>query len=305
MSEIFVLNTSRATYPIRLRDLLPPDTRVGVSDLSSRVQGFSLAEYESSPSALPLTQFTTHLVGVALKGQTSCSLSWRQHGVATRRAFGEASMFSMSPGEMDGLSWDGALRMLTLSIEPSQMDLVVPETSRARSVELRTIRAGVPDAVLGHLLESIRQEARGGYLGGRLFIESLCHTTALYIAERYGVASHVVKTRPSGLDRRVLARVLEFIEAHVSTELSVSILAGVACQSYYHFGRQFRASTGTSVHRYVMQRRVARARTLLKSSDLSLSEIAVCAGFYDQSHLTHIFKRDIGITPRSYRKNVR
>src|SRR5262249_37735707 len=66
----------------------------------------------------------------------------------------------------------------------------------------------------------------------------------------------------------------------------------------YHFSRQFKVATGQPPHQYVIARRVERAQQLLQQDrDLSLAEIAACAGFSEQSHFSHHFKRLIGVTP--------
>jgi len=51
-------------------------------------------------------------------------------------------------------------------------------------------------------------------------------------------------------------------------------------------------------HRYLVQRRVERAQSLLRSTTLSLDEIATAVGFYDQSHLTRQMRRVLGVTPK-------
>ena len=72
------------------------------------------------------------------------------------------------------------------------------------------------------------------------------------------------------------------------------------------FYSQFRNATGMPPHQYVIARRVERARQLLgKGDELSLSDIAIRAGFSDQSHFSNQFKRIIGVTPRQFRRSAR
>jgi AraC family transcriptional regulator len=79
-------------------------------------------------------------------------------------------------------------------------------------------------------------------------------------------------------------------------------MAAVARLSPYHFARLFKAATGLPPHRYVVARRVERAKLLLQEGgDLSLAGIAARAGFSDQSQLSHHFKRAVGVTPRRFR----
>ena len=56
-------------------------------------------------------------------------------------------------------------------------------------------------------------------------------------------------------------------------------------------------------HHYLVQKRVERAQSLLAQSDRTLSEIALTAGFADQSHLTRRFRQVVGITPSEFRRS--
>ena len=72
--------------------------------------------------------------------------------------------------------------------------------------------------------------------------------------------------------------------------------------SPYHFLRLFKESMGLTPYRYVIERRVERARELLRRSSLPISEVALSCGFTDQSHLSWHFKRLVGLTPKAFRE---
>ena len=104
-----------------------------------------------------------------------------------------------------------------------------------------------------------------------------------------------------GLPPRTMRRVLEYIETHLAENISIESLAAVAGLSMFHFARTFKQSAGQTPHGYVVQCRVRRAKGMLASTDLSLSEIAVAAGFSDQSHCARRFREHVGVSPRDYR----
>jgi AraC-like DNA-binding protein len=103
-----------------------------------------------------------------------------------------------------------------------------------------------------------------------------------------------------GLNPRVLIRVAAHIEGHLGDELTLGIIAGVACVSRFHFARMFRLSTGCSPMEYVLRCRVRRARLELAQGCQGLSDLAAQLGFCDQSHFTRIFRRMTGFTPGRY-----
>jgi AraC family transcriptional regulator len=105
----------------------------------------------------------------------------------------------------------------------------------------------------------------------------------------------------NGLSRLRLKRVHDYVEEHLDQRLSLTDLAAVACLSTYHFSRSFKQAVGVGPLRYITQRRLERAKTLIRRTNLPLALVAQEAGFADQSHLTSVFRREIGVTPGHYR----
>ena len=110
--------------------------------------------------------------------------------------------------------------------------------------------------------------------------------------------------RSRGLSPAHLRRVLEHIEAHLGENMTQSRLANIAQLSMDHFARLFRHSTGLPPHRYVLQRRIARARELVADRRLSLAEIGYELGFPTQAHFTTMFRRFVATTPGAYRGTI-
>lgn len=104
---------------------------------------------------------------------------------------------------------------------------------------------------------------------------------------------------PSGTE--ALTPVLEFIETHLSDNLSLEKLAAVAAFSPFHFARVFRSAAGMSPHQYIIGRRVQRARVLLLTTNWTLAAIGREVGFASGSHLALHFKKVTGESPSHYR----
>lgn len=104
-----------------------------------------------------------------------------------------------------------------------------------------------------------------------------------------------------GLAPYQLRRVLDYIEAHLEQSLPLRTLAAQVNLSEYHFARMFRQSQGMAPHQYVLSRRLARAQTLLRTTALPLSEVALRCGFSSASHLAHRFRLGTGRAPSSLR----
>lgn len=96
----------------------------------------------------------------------------------------------------------------------------------------------------------------------------------------------------------------EYIDAHIEQRISVEALAKLANLSVCYFVRAFKQSVGLTPHDYLVRRRVERTMELLSETDLSLSEIALAAGFSDQSHCARRFRQHVGMSPRDYRWSI-
>jgi AraC-like DNA-binding protein len=104
-----------------------------------------------------------------------------------------------------------------------------------------------------------------------------------------------VRHAPSACVRRARAR----IDDDPAAPVTLAELAGEAGLSRYRLLRAFARELGLPPHAYIVQRRLTLARRLIRAR-VALAEVAVRAGFYDQSHLTRCFVRHVGVTPRRY-----
>jgi len=107
-----------------------------------------------------------------------------------------------------------------------------------------------------------------------------------------------------GLPPRILRRVCEYIDGHLEKNVCLDTLAELANLSKYHFSRAFKKSVGIPPHYYLLKRRVQRAQNLLAHTKLPIAEIALAAGFSDQSHFARRFREHVGISPSTYRWNL-
>lgn len=106
-----------------------------------------------------------------------------------------------------------------------------------------------------------------------------------------------------GLPPGVLRRLREHVEANLDGSIELADLAAVANLSRSHFAKAFKQSVGCTPLRYVMSRRLERARRCLGETALPVAEIALAAGFADQSHLSRCFRAYFGISPLAYRRS--
>ena len=182
---------------------------------------------------------------------------------------------------------------------PETYDALISDMVRGGAVDLEPTTP-FDDPLVSQIMSAIANEMKGGFLD-RILVDALNTALAVQITRRFVDPSAIALTPSNGLSRERLNRVQDYIEAHLDDRLTLTELAGVACLSAYHFSRSFKQATGVGPQRYVMQRRLERAQTLMRRSNQPLALIAQEAGFADQSHLTSIFRREMGVTPGRYR----
>jgi AraC family transcriptional regulator len=112
------------------------------------------------------------------------------------------------------------------------------------------------------------------------------------------------EVRLGGLAPWRIRRLKAFVEEHLSQPLRVADLSGAVGLSATHFSRAFGRSFGEPPHVYLIQRRIDRARHLMLTSDISLSDLAAACGFSDQAHFCRLFRRYTGRTPAVWRRDA-
>lgn len=95
--------------------------------------------------------------------------------------------------------------------------------------------------------------------------------------------------------------VIDFIESRLEDEIRLADLASMAHLSPAHFARAFKAEYGTAPYQYVVDRRIERAKALLRSNEDTISLTASVVGFTTHSRFCEMFSRAVGLTPSAYR----
>jgi AraC family transcriptional regulator len=165
-------------------------------------------------------------------------------------------------------------------------------------------RFAVLDPMLEQLAIAITGALRDGTAGDELYIDTLAQMMGVHLARSHSAQSRPVRTPPmqtmSGWRMR---RVMEYIEEHLDGNLSLEAMAAEVEISPVYLARAFKTAIGQSPHRYVLGRRIDRAKELLRNTDIPVVDVALSVGFSSQSHLSHWFQRYVGVSPAAYRQH--
>ncbi len=94
----------------------------------------------------------------------------------------------------------------------------------------------------------------------------------------------------------------DYIESHLGVQLYLSQLSEIAGISRFQLSRQFREATGMTPYGYILHRRIARAKELLRLPATGIASIALDVGFSSQAHFTEAFRKEVGVPPGEWRK---
>jgi AraC family transcriptional regulator len=156
----------------------------------------------------------------------------------------------------------------------------------------------IADPTEHHIAMALRAGVQSGAALDRMYGEALSTALAVHLLREYGAAVLGSKKQYAGLPREKLVRTVEYIQDQLHTDLTVSGIAQAVGMSSDHFTRQFKKSTGQTPYAYVVEARVRKAKELLTTGKLTISEAAFHVGFSDQSHLTRHFKGVFGLPPK-------
>jgi AraC family transcriptional regulator len=202
--------------------------------------------------------------------------------------------------------WSGSKDSLHVFLEPRLVARVAAESfgfdpSRVvvpplDGVDLRQLRAA---------MQAVDAELTAGEAGGNLAAESLANILAVYLIRHVSAPRRPAREPDGKLPPGRLRVVVEYVEDHFDEVVTLKELAAAAHLSPYHFARQFRAATGLPPHRFVIARRIERAKQLLQGGDFTLAQVAARAGFSSQSKFSDHVKRLVGVTPGQFRTPAR
>jgi AraC family transcriptional regulator len=172
----------------------------------------------------------------------------------------------------------------------------------ARRVEGLAWPHGTVDPVTKHLASTILPALEQPEQTNRLFLDFAARALHAHFAQAYGGMRPAAMAKCGGLAPWQERRAKELISSRIEGDITLAELAGECRLSRSHFARAFKRTTGHSPHVWLLRRRVQIAKGLLTESMTPISEIALACGFADQSHLTKIFAKMVGVTPGAWRR---
>jgi AraC family transcriptional regulator len=138
---------------------------------------------------------------------------------------------------------------------------------------------------------------------GKLFVDHVALALTTHFAYAYGGMRAAARVKRSHLAAWQKRRCEELVRHNLAEDLSLADIAKECEMTVSHFTRSFKQSTGESLHRWFLKRRVEAAKEMLLSSELAIQEIAVACGFGEPSRLARAFFAVVGAAPEVWRRD--
>ncbi len=193
----------------------------------------------------------------------------------------------------------GHNQFVLLTLDPTKIPELLPDHTLLEGQAFRR-QHRAQDKHLQILIQAFLLEAEMGGPNGRLYADSLSTALAVHFVNHYSLDSLSNLSQLHPLTQRRLGQVIDYIEAHLTEDISLTDIALVAGLSKFHFSRVFKDSLGLPPHQYLTKRRIERAAYDLKQKNLTIAQVAHRFGFTDQSHFTRAFKQIKGTTPKHF-----
>jgi AraC family transcriptional regulator len=161
---------------------------------------------------------------------------------------------------------------------------------------------GSNDATIVNLGSTVLPALSRPEQANRLFIDHVMQAVVAHVGQTYGGMRPAMRPQRGGLALWQARRAIEILAANLDGGLSLKEVAKECRLSASHFSHAFRITVGVPPRKWLLTRRVEVAKEKLRDGRLPLSDIALACGFADQSHLTRVFTRTVGLSPGAWRR---
>ena len=192
---------------------------------------------------------------------------------------------------------------LVLYVTQASLDEIA-YAHRAPRVEQMVWPLGGFDPVVHHLGQVLVTTLEQPHHAPKIFLDHVLQALNCHFVCSYGGVRISAPQFRGGLSSLQMRRATELLEAHLDGNIALQQVAEACGLSLSHFARAFKTSFRKPPYRWVIDRRVDKARDLMKNSRLPLAEIASQCGFADQSALNRSFKRIHGVSPGTWRRST-
>lgn len=272
------------------------------SSLLADWKNIHLAHYQLPAIEIPETTGLQHLISVP---------SWKQPTEVEIVADGKRHLLQHDPNEIGYIEMFPAYKLLRVRasqaaetthcyLDPTFLAHAAYESANPEQVELNLVLSK-PDLLVWQIVSALKTVLETDATNSCFYAESMATALAAHLLRNYVTRKHIIQEYEDGLPKYKLKQALEYMNAHLSENVSLAAISDELGISQFYFCRLFKQSTGMAPHGYLIQQRVERSKQLLKQKESTMLDIAIECGFANPSHFAKHFRRHTGISPKQFR----
>ena len=197
---------------------------------------------------------------------------------------------------------DKPYNVLFFYLPRGALNAIADDADAPRIGDLSDNPMSFDDATVGSLGRAVLPALSHPDQASQLFIDHVLLALGVHVAQTYGGMRALPRPVRGGLAPWQVRRAKEILCANLDGRVALQEVARECRLSVSHFPRAFRCSMGAAPHNWLLTRRVEVAKEKLRDDRLSLTDVALACGFADQSHLTRVFTRMVGVSPGAWRR---
>ncbi len=216
---------------------------------------------------------------------------------------GVGDLTLLTKSQISEWSWSETIEVSHVYLEAGLVENVANEVFEREVSDIRlkdALRARDPG--ISRCVSVIKEEVGDQRIGGPLIVEAAARELSVRLLRKFADTRFTSEARFGTFSRGETRRVAALVKDQLKEKVTYEQAAAEMGLGAWNFMRKFKATFGQSFHDYVLVQRVERAISQLQNTRKPLKNIALDCGFYDQSHMNRVFKKQTGATPGMFRK---
>lgn len=191
--------------------------------------------------------------------------------------------------------------MLVFQIDKDTLNDISFSMCKKNNIMFKNECAEIGNEIFG-LLKMFMVETRNFQSGSDFILQNIINLIAINVLRQ--LKSNIPKliTEYNYCERENINRAISYLREEYNNSFSLEDVARIANLSPYHFIRTFKAMTGKTPYNYLLDVKIEKSKILLKTKNITITDICFRCGFNNLEHFSSVFKRKVGILPSQYRK---
>jgi AraC family transcriptional regulator len=272
------------------------------SSQEARWKNIHLAHYQMPAMEIPETVGLQHVIALPfLKHQTVQEIIFDGKRYQTQHDQKEVGCIAVIPANVSfSAKWNREANVTHCYLDPTFVAHAAYESINPEQIELNLVTQKT-DPLVCQIILALQKVLETDATNSCFYAESMATALVAHCLRNYSTRKHVLQEYDDGLPKYKLKQAFEYMNAHLSENVSLASVSEELEISQFHFCRLFKQSTGMTPHAYLIQQRVERAKQLLKRKEGTVLDIAIECGFANPSHFAKHFRRHTGVSPKQFR----